>query len=239
MFKDMILFFLLHSLGKSIYTEKLWKPGQIIMSSSFWYQSRADLPLTSTRLITWIRSLHVIIIYWDVFTDTRNDVWRVFRGAGQLSTRQSVSPFKRHRCQYTLQGHIHSTRDGDWQLHQPFGQQGNREVEKRTILLFYFLLCPGHSWFCALDVVSRLLFDVCVLHSSYWRENFLFGKTVEEKSQHFQKMVECWERHYVSNKTYLAHQLSFLQEHCSVFKTNNHTFWLTFFSDGKEHQANI
>ena len=45
-FKDIFMFSAMRSLSKSNYTENLWKLGQL------WYQSRADLPVTSTLLIT-------------------------------------------------------------------------------------------------------------------------------------------------------------------------------------------
>ena len=45
-FKDIVLFFAMRSLSKSNYTENPWKLGQL------WYQSGADLPVTSTLLIT-------------------------------------------------------------------------------------------------------------------------------------------------------------------------------------------
>ena len=54
-----------------------------------------------------------------------------------------------------------------------------------SLPLFYFLLCPGHAKICAHDVAPGLFFDVCVLHSSNWREDILFGETVKENAQHF------------------------------------------------------
>ena len=45
-FKDIVLFSAMRSLSKSNYTENPWKLGQL------WYQYRADLPVTSTLLIT-------------------------------------------------------------------------------------------------------------------------------------------------------------------------------------------